>query len=91
LKELHASRFVVHGRVQGVGYRYFVMAAAQELGLNGYARNLDDGTVEVVAVGPKSLVEDLLGSLQQGPMLAEVRHIEREPAPIENFGPFHIR
>ncbi len=91
MKDALAFRFVVHGRVQGVGYRYFVKAAAQKLGIAGYARNLDDGTVEVIAVGPKSKVEDLLGDLQRGPTLAEVRHIQKEDAPIENFGSFEIR
>ena len=91
MKDVLACRFIVHGRVQGVGYRYFAKAAALKLGLAGFARNLDDGTVEVVAVGPKSKVEDLLGDLQRGPTLAEVRHIQREPAPIEKFGSFEIR
>ena len=89
--DLSGRRFVVHGRVQGVGYRYFVKGAAQKLGLAGYARNLDDGTVEVVAVGPASKVEDLLGSLHRGPTLAEVRHVEHEPAPVERYVSFEIR
>ena len=49
-----ARRWFIRGRVQGVGYRNFAQRAAVELGLTGYARNLDDGRVEVYAVGPAS-------------------------------------
>jgi acylphosphatase len=88
---LTARRYIVRGRVQGVGYRYFAKNAAERLGLKGYARNLDDGTVEVIAVGPESAIEDLLGALQRGPRLSEVRGIEHEPAPIEHHSSFEIR
>jgi len=47
----HARRWFIGGRVQGVGYRYFAQRAASGLGLRGYARNLDDGRVEVYAIG----------------------------------------
>jgi acylphosphatase len=81
----------VKGHVQGVGYRYFVKNAAEKLGLRGYARNLDDGAVEVIAVGPAPAIEDLLGSLQRGPRLAEVRGVEHEPAPVSDYSSFEIR
>jgi acylphosphatase len=90
-EEMAAWRYVVRGRVQGVGYRYFAKAAAEKLGLSGYARNLDDGTVEVLAAGPASKVQDLLGALQQGPRLAEVRGVECEPARVAQYGSFDIR
>ena len=48
-----AARYVVRGRVQGVGYRYFVLRQAEELGLAGFARNLPDGSVEVIAEGAR--------------------------------------
>ncbi len=86
-----ARRFVVSGRVQGVGYRYFVQKAARELGLTGYARNLDDGTVEVVACGLPSKVQDLLGHLQSGPRMSEVRGVEQHDAPVPQSGSFDIR
>jgi acylphosphatase len=86
-----ARRYIVRGRVQGVGYRYFAKNAAEKLGLRGYARNLDDGTVEVVAIGPAAAIEDLLGSLQRGPRLAEVRGVEHQPAPVEDYSTFEIR
>ncbi len=86
-----ACRYIVKGRVQGVGYRYFVKAKADELGLWGYARNLDDGTVEVFAAGPAASVADLLGALQRGPRMAEVRGVDCQPAPLEHFSGFEIR
>ena len=86
-----ARRFVVSGRVQGVGFRYFVQSAARELGISGYARNLDDGTVEVLACGSLERVQDLLGHLQRGPRLAEVRGVEHREAPVPQSGSFDIR
>jgi acylphosphatase len=53
----------VHGHVQGVGFRWWVRARALELGLVGWAANLDDGRVEVVAEGPRSAVQSLLDAL----------------------------
>ena len=58
-KNLEARRWYVRGRVQGVGYRYFAQRAAVSLGLTGYARNLDDGRVEVYAAGPAGKVAEL--------------------------------
>jgi acylphosphatase len=86
-----AFRFVVQGRVQGVGYRYFVMREAQALGVTGFARNRSDGTVEVVAEGTDQALSDLEGRLRQGPAFAEVTGLDR--APIEPRGDqgFHIR
>ena len=62
-----ARRWFVRGQVQGVGYRYFAQRAALGLGLTGYARNLDDGRVEVYAVGLAEKLEDLAGMLHRGP------------------------
>jgi acylphosphatase len=90
LKDVIARRFIVYGRVQGVGYRNFVKVAAQKLGLKGFARNLEDGTVEVVAAGTKEKVDDLLAGLQRGPTFAEVRHIEHEPANDPKHASFEI-
>jgi len=61
---LHAK---VEGRVQGVGFRYFVLDNAQPLGITGWARNRWDGTVEVVAEGLREDLEILLGALRRGP------------------------
>jgi acylphosphatase len=57
---------VVHGRVQGVGFRWWTRRRATELGLAGHARNLADGRVEVVAEGPRSACERLLDLLRAG-------------------------
>jgi acylphosphatase len=62
----------VRGRVQGVGYRWWVRSRALELGLVGHASNLDDGRVEVVAEGPRAACERLLALLAQGPASAQV-------------------
>lgn len=56
----------VHGRVQGVGFRWWTRSRASELGLCGYARNLNDGRVEVVAEGPRRCGERLLELLRSG-------------------------
>jgi len=78
---LHA---VVHGLVQGVNFRHFVMRHASTLGLTGYVRNvLLDGTVEVVAEGEKEKLEQLLGHLHHGPRMARV---ERVDAAWSEFG-----
>jgi acylphosphatase len=61
-------RAVVYGRVQGVGFRFFVQDEAAKLGLTGYARNLSNGrSVEVVAEGPTPALDRLLASLRRGP------------------------
>ena len=57
----------IAGRVQGVGYRYFVARAARGLGLSGYVRNLPDGTVEVAASGDRASLETLAALLEEGP------------------------
>ncbi len=66
----------VRGRVQGVGYRAFAQAKALALGLSGYAQNLADGRVEVVAEGPKEALEAFLEELKKGPRAAQVEGVE---------------
>ena len=63
-ERLHA---IVEGRVQGVGFRYFVMTAARELHLTGWVRNRFDGSVEVTAEGPRKDLETLIFFLRKGP------------------------
>jgi acylphosphatase len=86
-----SRRFLVRGRVQGVGYRYFVERRANELGLNGYARNLEDGAVEVYALGPLRTVAELARALRQGPMWSDVRAVEEIDVPPEVCSGFQIR
>lgn len=66
------ARATVRGRVQGVGYRQFLLAAALAHGVRGWARNRADGTVELTAQGPRSAIEALLAAARQGPPFARV-------------------
>lgn len=66
----------VSGRVQGVGFRAFTRARAEELGLSGWARNLDDGRVEAWATGDASALEAWLQAVRQGPRFADVAGVE---------------
>lgn len=68
-------RAVIEGRVQGVGFRYFVQERAHELLLVGTCRNMTNGDVEVVAEGEQGALEALLVSLQQGPRMAHVENV----------------
>ena len=61
--KLSAKRYFIRGRVQGVGFRYFAQREAEQLGLRGYTRNLDDGRVEVYAVGTAEQLADFAGRL----------------------------
>jgi acylphosphatase len=72
-------RCFVSGRVQGVFFRASTRHEAESLGLTGYARNLHDGRVEVLACGPKSSVEDLCAWLAKGPVQAQVSNVSCEP------------
>lgn len=62
----------IQGRVQGVGFRYFSKGCADSLGLNGWVRNLPDGSVEVFASGPKSTLEQFMQRLEEGPIGSRV-------------------
>jgi acylphosphatase len=69
-------RFTVTGHVQGVGFRWFVARHARSLGLSGFARNLVDGRVEVVAAGDEAALVQLEGLLRSGPANAQVTGVE---------------
>ncbi len=73
---LHA---VVRGRVQGVGFRWFVREAAHRLGLAGWVRNLPDGSVEVAADGDADLIASFRAALREGPSGATVTNIDELP------------
>jgi len=75
-----AARFHVSGRVQGVSFRYYTQQQARALGLAGYARNLSDGRVEVLALGDEAALEQLARWLAHGPTLARVTEVVRSPA-----------
>ena len=69
-------RAVVHGWVQGVGYRDFASREAVRLRLKGYIRNASDGSVEVEAEGRRVELDELLSSLRRGPRFAEVKKVD---------------
>jgi acylphosphatase len=71
-----AKKFLIKGRVQGVGYRYFADRVASELGICGYVKNLWDGNVEVYAIGNALAVEELKRQLAEGPRSARVSSID---------------
>jgi acylphosphatase len=73
-------RFVVRGRVQGVGFRWWTRGRARELGLVGSVRNRPDGTVEIFAAGPPDRLERFRGLLRRGPTSARVEDVREEPS-----------
>lgn len=77
---MSAARFYVSGKVQGVWFRAGAREQAVALGLRGYANNLRDGRVEVLAAGDGAAVERLAQWLRHGPPNARVDRLEREPA-----------
>ncbi|MCF2472261.1 acylphosphatase [Citrobacter braakii] len=83
----------VYGRVQGVGFRYTTQHEAQRLVLTGYAKNMDDGSVEVVACGESERVEQLMKWLKAGgPRSARVDRVLSEPhRPGDELKGFSIR
>ncbi|CNH90655.1 MULTISPECIES: acylphosphatase [Yersinia] len=82
----------VYGIVQGVGFRYSTQRQALELGVTGYAKNCDDGSVEVVACGEQQAVERLMEWIKQGgPRGARVERLLTEPYPPTQFETFKIR
>jgi acylphosphatase len=69
---------VIHGDVHGVGFRYYLMREAQRLGLRGWVRNRDDGTVEFVAEGRRTELEKLKRAAERGPQTAQVDKVGTE-------------
>jgi acylphosphatase len=73
-----------------VGFRYFAQRAAAEMGLTGYARNLDDGRVEVYAAGSEEKLSQLAGLLHRGPRWADVYGVEEQEAAVHEYGRFRV-
>ena len=83
---------LVTGRVQGVGFRWFVRVAGRRLGLSGWVRNCDDGSVEIAASGPDEKLEELRRQVKRGPdaaLVDEVRDLEEVEDNLEF--PFGMR
>ncbi len=88
-QQLHA---VVHGHVHGVSFRYNTQRVAEQLSLDGWVRNADDGTVEVVAEGSRSKLDELLAFLHKGPPAAQVTAVDVEwSAATRRYDGFKIR
>lgn len=87
--ELHAT---VHGYVQGVGFRFWTQREASRLGLTGWVANRPDGTVELIAQGPRRQLLDLLGELTGGRTPGSVETVDSDLAdPSQAFAGFEIR
>ena len=82
-EELQARRFVVTGRVQGVGYRNFVERTAGEIGVDGYVRNRRNGSVEVFAMGKPELLKQLRAALERGPIFSSVGAVAEKPDTVD--------
>jgi len=86
--QLHA---LVTGRVQGVGFRWYVLQHARRLGLSGWVRNLVDGNVEILAEGPKRHLESLVESLRKGPSYSQVFSVDVSwDIPTGRYGGFDV-
>jgi acylphosphatase len=84
-----ARRFIVRGRVQGVGFRYFAIRAARQIGVVGSVRNLADGTVEAIAEGPAAAIADFRKALEKGPSYGHVAGVdEMEMQPTGRYKGF---
>jgi len=88
---MQANRYIVRGRVQGVGFRWFVDHEARQLGLAGWVRNNLDGAVEVLAMGSEQQLAALRKRLEKGPRAARVDEVEEIPAePVPGLNTFRI-
>lgn len=88
---LEARTWFISGRVQGVGFRWFVQANANAIGVRGWVRNEDDGRVQVYGIGNKEQLDRLAGFLHRGPSHAEVRGVEQREATVQQLSSFSVR
>ncbi|HEX7424492.1 MAG TPA: acylphosphatase [Terriglobales bacterium] len=89
---VQARRFLVRGRVQGVGFRWFVEREAHILGIAGWVCNNPDGSVEVLAMGTREQLAGLRSRLQEGPRAARVDDVEQSEAePVAGLNSFQVR
>ncbi len=88
--ERETRRYVVSGRVQGVGFRWFVEREAAQLGITGWVRNRENGNVEVMATGTREQLNALHARLSEGPRAARVDEVAVSPAPFLDAKSFGI-
>ena len=80
---MRATRLLIRGIVQGVGFRYFAVRSARELGITGWVRNLNDGRVEAIAAGAPEALDEFVGRLRRGPRGAQVLGIESHETTLD--------
>ena len=88
---MQQAHVFISGNVQGVSFRYFIKSNAQQLGLKGWVRNIEDGGVETVFCGEKEKCEQLIELCRKGPMLAQVKQLGFEWEEAEDFTNFTIQ
>lgn len=87
---LKALRITVYGYVQGVGFRSFARRHALALRINGFVRNMPDGSVQIVAEGDEKALDEFLKLVSRGPFMARVDRVETEEVPVSGYGGFRI-
>ncbi|HEY4900231.1 MAG TPA: acylphosphatase [Terriglobales bacterium] len=90
MPDTETRRFIVIGRVQGVGFRWFVEREAAQLNITGWVRNRENGSVEVMATGTRDQLNALHGRLSEGPRAARVDEVAVSPAPFLDAKSFGI-
>ncbi len=92
MEQLVSAYILVKGRVQGVGFRYYVTRLAVSLGLNGYVRNLTDGNVAVEVEGEREIINKFVGNVKDGVMSIYIVDLEINWNTYKNkYGSFSIR
>jgi acylphosphatase len=79
---VRAKQIIVYGRVQGVGFRYFVQHVGNRLGLCGNVRNCPDSSVEIIVEGDAAKISDLIKKVETGPALARVQRVDAMEIPV---------
>jgi acylphosphatase len=88
---MQAKHITVHGRVQGVGFRYFVQHVANRLGVVGDVRNCPDSTVEIVVQGSEKQVAEFMKQVEKGPALSRVDRLDAVDTPVlDTYNSFSI-
>ena len=86
-----AVHMIAHGRVQGVGFRFYVRERAVPFGIKGWVRNLPDGSVEIHAEGKKDMLDLFIAEIRKGPTFGNVSHLDEEWAdPTNRYTGFSI-
>ncbi|UYP00265.1 acylphosphatase [Oceanotoga sp. DSM 15011] len=86
-----STKLIVYGRVQGVGFRFYIKTQANKYNINGYIKNLIDGSVEIVAQGQESDLNSFKASIIKGNGFSRVENIEEERFSEKNFSLFSVK